>query len=295
MIILTGGGGFIGSVVLGYLNKQGIKDVVIFDDMANGYQCINLANKEFISLHQHSKDERLTLAPSDITCVIHLGARADTLEMNWELLYKDNVAATRRWSKFCKANNIPFIFASSAAVTGNGNGPVNPYAFSKAVCEKEIEEGVILRFFNVYGPNEYHKFRMASVIHKWHKDIIRADNGPILQLFKGSENYKRDFIYVEDVARVVHHFILNYKPGTYDVGTGTAVSFKDLASEVIKNMGRGEIVDIDMPLDLGSQYQTFTQADTANLEQSGFDTKSLIPYTEGVRAYITYLDKKLYY
>lgn len=292
MILLTGAGGFIGSVVLGYLNKQGIKDIIVFDDLPNPEQFKNLVGKEFASIHPHTIDERLNIEPSEIGAVIHIGANSDTLEKNWLSIYKTNVQSTRRWVKFCESNSIPFIFTSSAAVYGNGNGVLNQYAFSKQVSENEITKGVVLRLFNVYGPNEYHKGRMASTIMHWHDKIKHGADVP---LFAGSDEYCRDFVYVEDVARIIHHFIKNYKPGVYDVGTGTAVSFATLANELIKQMGRGNIKDVVMPADLESQYQTFTQADIASLEQSGFDTKSLMPYTKGVEAYITYLDNKLYY
>lgn len=291
MILLTGAGGFIGSVVLGYLNKQGIKDVVVFDDLPNPEQFKNLVGKQFVSIHPHSIDERLNIVPDQISAVIHIGANSNTLEKNWLSIYKTNVQATRRWANFCEANTIPFIFTSSAAVYGNGNGPLNQYAFSKLVSENEIN-GVVLRLFNVYGPNEYHKGRMASTIMHWHDKVVQDLAVP---LFEGSDNYCRDFVYVEDVARVVHHFINNYKPGIYDVGTGTSVGFATLANELIIQMGKGDTTPVFMPPDLESQYQTYTKADIASLEQSGFDTKSLMPYTKGVEAYITYLDNKLYY
>jgi ADP-L-glycero-D-manno-heptose 6-epimerase len=292
MIILTGAGGFIGSVVLGYLNKQGINDIVLFDDLPNPEQYKNLIDKEFNSIYLHTVDEVTKFSPDEIDCVVHLGANSNTLEQDWMSIYKTNVQSTRRWSKFCLTAGIPFIFASSAAVYGNSNRPLNQYAFSKQISENEITNGVILRLFNVYGPNEYHKGRMASTIMHWHDKI---KNGADIPLFVGSDNYCRDFIYVEDVARIIYHFIQNYKPGVYDVGTGTSISFATLADELIKQMGKGNIKDVVMPDDLESQYQTYTKADIANLEQSGFDTGSLIPYTDGVRAYITYLDKKLYY
>jgi ADP-L-glycero-D-manno-heptose 6-epimerase len=291
MILLTGAGGFIGSVMLGYLNKQGITDVVLFDDLSNETQYRNLVGKRFKSIHPHSTFEKTTFNPKDIQAVIHIGANSDTLERNWSSIYKTNVLSTRMWNAFCSEHAIPFIFTSSAAVYGNGNGPLNQYAFSKQISENEIH-AVTLRLFNVYGPNEYHKGRMASTIMHWHDKIEHDADVP---LFEGSDEYSRDFVYVEDVARIIHHFIENYKPGVYDVGTGTAVSFATLANELIKQMGKGNIRQVGMPADLESQYQTYTKADIANLEQSGFDTKSLIPYTEGVRAYITYLDKKLYY
>ena len=130
-IILTGAGGFIGSVMLGYLNKQGISDVVLFDDLQNETQYRNLVGKKFKSIHPHSTFEKTTFNPKDINAVIHIGANSSTLERNWPSIYKSNVLSTRMWNAFCLEHAIPFIFTSSAAVYGNGAGPLNQYAFSK--------------------------------------------------------------------------------------------------------------------------------------------------------------------
>ena len=185
MIVVTGAGGFIGSVVVGYLNSQGITDLILFDDLPTGNQYKNLIGKQYISLH--STDEMLTDA-EDIEYVIHLGANSNTLERDWASLYKTNVCSTRRWNQFCAENNIPFIFASSAAVYGNGQGPMNHYAFSKAVSENEIN-GVVLRLFNVYGPNEYHKGRMASTIMHWYNQIQETGQ---YKIFEGIRQLRRD-------------------------------------------------------------------------------------------------------
>ena len=282
MIVLTGAGGFIGSVILGYLNKHGYTDVVVFDDLPTEDQFKNLIGKQYISLH--STDEMFESAEG-IDAVIHFGANSSTLERDWSSIYRTNVLSTRQWNRVCVENNIPFIFASSAAVYGNGNGPLNHYAFSKSVSENEIS-GVILRLFNVYGPNEYHKGRMASTIYHWYNQL-KAENQ--IKIFKNSDQYSRDFIYVEDVARVVLHFLKNYKPGTYDLGTGKAVSFEDIADSVIKNHGQGHKNYIDMPEDLKSQYQTYTAADTKELENSGFDISSFSTPAEGIQQYFSYL------
>lgn len=282
MIVLTGAGGFIGSVILGYLNKQGMDDVVLFDDLPTEDQFKNLVGKRYISLH--STDEMFESA-SDIEAVIHFGANSSTLERDWSSIYRTNVLSTRMWNRVCLENNIPFIFASSAAVYGNGTGPLNHYAFSKSVSENEIT-GVILRLFNVYGPNEYHKGRMSSTIFHWF-DQLKIENH--VKIFKNSEQYFRDFIYAEDIARIVLHFLKNYKPGIYDVGTGKAVSFENIADIVIDNYGQGHKNYIAMPDDLRLQYQTHTIADVKNLENSGFDISSLLAPADGIKQYFSYL------
>ena len=273
MIAITGAGGFIGSVVLGYLNQQGITDVVLFDDLPADDQYKNLVGKKYISLHS---TEEIFHSPDDVECVIHIGANSNTLECDWSSLYKTNVLSTRKWNQFCIRNDIPSIFTSSAAVYGNGDGPLNQYAFSKLTSENEID-GVILRLFNVYGPNEYHKGRMASTLYHWY-------NQTEINLFNNSVNYIRDFIYVEDVAKVIHHFIQNYKPGTYDVGTGQGVSFDTVADIVGKKKQY-----IEMPNDLKAQYQTNTCADVSALIQSGFDVGSLLSVEQGIPKYYNYL------
>lgn len=288
MIVLTGAGGFIGSVILGYLNKQGIDDIVIFDDLPNGDQFKNLIGKKYVSLH--STDEMFD-SFSEIEAVIHFGANSSTLEKNWSSIYQTNVLSTRIWNRVCLENKIPFIFASSAAVYGNGSGPLNHYAFSKSVSENEIT-GVILRLFNVYGPNEYHKSRMASTIYHWVTQLKEENR---IKIFKNSDRYFRDFIYVEDIAKIVYHFLKNYKPGLYDVGTGKSVSFEHLANVVIENFKSGEKTYIDMPEDLVSQYQIHTTANIENLRKSGFDTGSFLAPADGIKQYFSYLISKSCY
>jgi ADP-L-glycero-D-manno-heptose 6-epimerase len=284
-IALTGAGGFIGSVVLGYLNKQGIDDILIFDDLPHADQFKNLVNKKFKALFGSSD------WGSPVDCVIHIGANSSTLGENWSDYYKSNVLSTREWHNWCKMKNIPFIFISSAGVYGHGNGPVSRYAFSKAVSEGEIDQGVVLRLFNVYGPNEYHKGRMASTLFHWHNQL--QDTGK-LKLFNDSVNYYRDFIYVEDVARVIWHFVQNYQPGTYDVGTGDAHNFETVANHMLANL-KGKKKYVPMPEDLLKQYQTWTKADTANLTLAGVDISKFRTLKDGVAEYVDYLKTHRYY
>jgi ADP-L-glycero-D-manno-heptose 6-epimerase len=288
MIALTGAGGFIGSVVLGYLNSQGINEVVIFDDLPFPDQYKNLIDKKYISIHS---TEEMFEGENNVEAVIHIGANSSTLEKDWSSLYKTNVLSTRLWSRFCRENNIPFIFTSSAAVYGNGNGPLNPYAFSKVTSENEVD-GVILRLFNVYGPNEYHKGRMASTPFHWFNQLAESST---INVFENSENYFRDFIYVEDVAKVIHFFLKNYQPGIYDVGTGSATSFDKLADYTLKNFDGGEKNYIPMPNDLKTQYQNSTRANTNKLKSAGFNVDLLKTSEIGISEYFKFLKDKKYY
>jgi ADP-L-glycero-D-manno-heptose 6-epimerase len=283
MIALTGAGGFIGSVILGYLNKQGITDVYLFDDLPVGDQYRNLIGKKYLGLH--STKEVVTNI-KDFDCVIHFGANSSTLERNWASVYETNVLSTRRWHDLCQENNTKFIFASSAAVYGNGQGPLNHYAFSKLASEQEIINGVVLRLFNVYGPNEYHKGRMASTVYHWFNQLRETSQ---IKIFENSKNYQRDFIYVEDVARTVYHFLNNYKEGIYDLGTGNSIDFESVANIVIEECGQGTKELVPMPADLKSQYQTSTKADVEYLKEAGVDVDTFLEPWEGIREYMKYL------
>lgn len=288
MIVLTGAGGFIGSVVLGYLNKQGITKVSIFDDLPTGNQFINLNNKNYSCLKSITE---LPTDPTGIECVIHLGANSDTLEKDWQKLYYTNVLSTRAWSTFCQSHDIPFIFASSAAVYGNGNGPLNHYAFSKSVSELEIT-GAVFRLFNVYGPNEYHKGRMASTVFHWFNQLEQTGE---LKIFDNSDLLCRDFIWVEDVARVILHLMHNYRPGVYDLGTGQSTSFETVADQLIRHYGSGSKTHIPMPDDLRNQYQNNTQADVSNLRSIGVDVDNFLTTDQGIAEYLKYLKTGILY
>lgn len=284
MIIVTGGAGFIGSVLVGYLNKKGHNDILIFDDMPISTQFHNLIGKNFISMH--STDE-MPETGEGIDFVIHLGANSNTLEKSWPDIYRSNVLSTRLWNQFCRDNKIPMIFASSAAVYGNGRGPLNQYAFSKCCSEMEISSAVVLRLFNVYGPNEYHKGRMASTIMHWDEQY-RTNHE--IELFNNSDKYRRDFIYVEDVAATIYYFMQNYQPGTYDLGTGRSTSFKKIANYIGSSLKL-----IPMPEDLEKQYQTDTKANVTNLKKAGVAVDSFVTPEQGVAMYLTYLRDRQYY
>ena len=289
MIILTGAGGFIGSVVLGYLNSQRVTDIIIVDDLPYENQYKNLIGKQYNRLV--SVDD-IDLIDENITGVIHIGANANTLEKNWSSIYATNVKSTRKWNVFCKQRKIPFIFTSSASVYGNGSGPMNQYAFSKLLSENEVE-GVVLRLFNVYGPNEYHKGRMASTILHWFNQIKETEE---ITIFKNSKNYFRDFVWVEDIAKTIYHFMFeNYQPGIYDLGSGSNTDFETVADLVISNTNKGKKRFVDMPDDLKKQYQINTLADMTLLTKSGVDVEGFTKVHEGIATYIDYLAKTRYY
>jgi ADP-L-glycero-D-manno-heptose 6-epimerase len=288
MIVITGAAGFIGSVLVGYLNQQGIDDLLLFDDLPDPLQFKNLVGKKFISLH--STDE-IPESGRDISHVIHLGANSNTLENNWSDLYKQNVLSTRCWNHFCEKNQIPFIFTSSSAVYGNGKGPMNQYAFSKSISEQEIS-AVVLRLFNVYGPNEYHKGRMASTIYHWFNQLVDRRE---MNVFENSDRYCRDFVWVEDVAKTIMHFMNNYQPGIYDVGTGSSIDFDTLADITISLSKNGTKNYINMPDDLQQQYQYQTQANTTALEKSGLYVGQFLDVNQGLSRYSDYLINRRYY
>jgi len=288
MIIVTGGGGFIGSAMVGYLNSIGRTDVMVIDDMPHADQYKNLVGKKFSIMEQDEQGLLSHYSPGDIEAVIHLGAITNTLHNDWASLYKHNVRPTRQLSGLCRELRIPMVFASSAATYGNGNGPLNQYALSKQISETEISQhSACLKFFNVYGPNEYHKGRMASTILHWYNQI--QDTGSI-KIFEDSDQYYRDFIYVEDVCRACWHMVENYKPGVYDLGTGKSVNFERVAKELAKHVDQEVYFDyIPMPADLKAQYQTDTKADTTAIATTGFDVDLCRSVVEGVEDYAEYL------
>jgi ADP-L-glycero-D-manno-heptose 6-epimerase len=288
MIVLTGAAGFIGSVILGYLNREGITDICIVDDLAYENQYKNLIGKQYRALCTSIGD----LPKDRIEAVIHFGANASTLEKNWDSIYRTNVQSTRRWAEFARENNAKFIFASSAAIYGNGSGPLNLYGFSKSVSEHELTDAVVLRLFNVYGPNEYHKGRMASTAYHWYNQLTKTSE---LTIFENSDHYHRDFIWVEDVARIVKFFLDNYTPGIYDVGSGISSSFNFIADQLIVIVGQGSKKLIAMPEDLKQQYQTNTIADISRLDLVGFPVASLTTTAQGLKTYAEYLENHDYY
>lgn len=324
LILLTGAAGFIGSYMLGFLNRLGFEKIVIVDDFNEPDKEPNYSDKKF-----SFKVERKNLfewlknnTEAEVDFAIHFGARTDTTEFDYSIHEELNVIYSKQVWNYCADKNIPLIYASSAATYGSGDmgysddhsiveklQPLNPYGISKnefdkwalqQPADKQPPFWAGLKFFNVYGPNEYHKGRMASVIFHSFNQI---DNTGKVKLFKSHRSdfedgqQLRDFIYVEDIAKVTFWLMKN-KPasGLYNLGTGKARSFADLAKATFAGMDREPVIDyIDMPEDIRDKYQYFTEADMKKLRSAGY-SEIFFSLEEGVSDYVrNFLKQKKYY
>lgn len=307
-IIVTGGAGFIGSNFVRELNRRGIKNITLVDHLTNEKKknIQGLKYKEYFD-----KDEFFKIVKgnklTNIDVIFHLGARTDTAERNKEFLLKVNTEYSKKLFKFALLNNCRFIYASSAATYGNGsNGysdkernlkPLNYYGLSKYLFDewvldqkKKPVQWVGLKFFNVYGHNEYHKGFMSSVVYHGFKEIEK--NGEV-RLFKSyKKDYsdgeqKRDFIYVKDVLKIML-FFLDHKNlnGIYNVGTGKAQTFLNLVNALFRALGKKSKINfIDMPNRIKEKYQYFTQADITNLRNIGYK-ETFYELEDGVLDYV---------
>ncbi len=316
-IILTGGAGFIGSCVARTLNDKGYENLIIVDNIASTDKWMNLRNKIYLEyMHKDSFLVRLNEGEfGDIDAIIHLGACSSTTEKDFDYLWNNNVQYTKALWKYCASHNTQFIYASSAATYGDGSEgfddksdinrlrPLNGYGYSKQVFDQWAEkqtnapkQHVGLKFFNVYGPNEYNKGSMASMVYHGYKQI-KADNQ--IRLFKScNPDFKdgaqlRDFVYVKDVCSVIMFFLENSQhSGLFNVGTGRAQSFEELANATFSALGlRPNIEYIDMPEHLREKYQYYTKAEMDKLRSIGYN-KEFMDVSTGVKDYVTnYLDK----
>jgi ADP-L-glycero-D-manno-heptose 6-epimerase len=321
MIVVTGAAGFIGSCLVSKLNKVGFNNIVVVDDFSKTEKANNLEGKT-IQAKVGRKDFIAWLKDfaKEVDFIYHIGARTDTTEFDKAIFDELNVNYSKAIWEICVEHQIPLVYASSAATYGLGEfgykddhsiipslKPLNPYGDSKNDFDIWVLEQTKfppfwagLKFFNVYGPNEYHKGRMASVIfHTFNQ--IQANGG--MKLFRShNPNYTdggqlRDFVYVKDVVSVCL-FLMNDKPtsGIYNLGSGKARTFLDLAKNTFKNVDKPENIDfIDTPIDIRDKYQYFTEADMSKLIGEGYK----IPFhtlEEGVADYVTnYLSKEAYY
>lgn len=295
MFVVTGAQGFIGSRMVSYLNSIGIRDIVVIDDIhadhrlgVNGVNYINLQNCHISCVHPISIDALDILPDREIRGVFHFGAISNTLEKDDAKIAYYNVRYTETLNRVCRNRNIPMMFSSTAAVYGNGNGPMNKYAQSKLDSELAISDhAVCFRLFNVYGLNEHHKGRMASVMFKWFNELKQRGK---IHIFENSDTYMRDFIYVDDVCKVAYNSVANYKPGVYDLGSGTSVSFEEVADTAIDLLGIGTKEYIPMSDDLKSQYQTNTKANTDLVLANGWmGTEKFMSVRNGMENYYSQL------
>ncbi|MBW0156454.1 MAG: ADP-glyceromanno-heptose 6-epimerase [Candidatus Methylopumilus sp.] len=322
MIILTGGAGMIGSVIAWHLNSiLDRKDIIVVDDIHHQDQWNNLSKRTYIDYLDKDDLFPWLEKKQEIEVIIHMGAISATTETDFNKLLNQNIRYSQNLWRYASDHNVPFLYASSAATYGGGEfgyddneavlrklRPLNAYGYSKQFFDQWAVQQVLakektppqwcgFKFFNVYGPNEYHKDRMASVV--FHAFNQLKTEGEI-RLFKSDRpDYKdgmqlRDFVYVKDAAAVVLHFLSHKKhSGIYNVGTGKASSFKALAESLVKSV-KGDlntIKYIDMPNDLKGKYQYFTEANIKKLKDAGY-TKPFLSIEEGVEDYaINYLTK----
>jgi len=342
-IIITGAAGFIGSCLVSFLNTEGYNNLILVDDFSQTDKDVNLKGKEFLQkIERELFFDWLQKEKPEIEFVYHIGARTDTTEFDYSIHEHLNVEYSRKMWRYCSENNIPLVYASSAATFGAGElgykddesiieklKPLNPYGVSKNEFDKwvlrqaqddklrQIQNDKLpelksppawagLKFFNVYGPNEYHKARMASVIFHSYNQIFK--NG-FVKLFKSHKpefndgEQLRDFIYVKDVLKICFWFLECWQKdhelfisGIYNVGTGKARSFNDLVNATFSAMDlKPEIKYIDMPEDIRNTYQYYTQAEMQKIHDAGYNEK-MFSLEEGVDDYVrNYLSKNQYY
>lgn len=321
MVIITGAAGFIGSVIVTRLNELGVENLVLVDDFNRPEKNSNYIDKKFFTkIDRNHFDEWLDSKYNEVSFVIHIGARTDTAEFDHKVFDCLNVNYSKMvWNK-CVKYNIPMIFASSAATYGMGEHgylddhkiipllkPLNPYGESKNEFDKwALQQETTppfwagFKFFNVYGPNEYHKGRMASVIFHSEKQIRETGKVKLFRSHRPDfEDGKqlRDFIYVKDVADVILWFMKN-KPesGIYNLGTGKARSFYDLATATFNALGiEPNIEFVDTPEDIRDKYQYFTEADMTKVKKAGYPNE-FTSLEEGISDYVKkYLKDKIVY
>ena len=316
MIILTGGGGMIGSMIAWHLNTQmNFDDFVIVDDLINEQQENNFNKRKFIEYIAKDDLEKYLNDKKNVSAVIHMGAISATTESNFNRLLQSNIRFSQALWHWCAKNKVPFIYASSAATYGNGSvgysdneseldklSPLNAYGYSKHFFDRWVQlelsknqptppQWCGLKFFNVYGPNEYHKGRMASVVFHSFNQFKETNQ---IKLFKSEHpSYAdgmqvRDFIYVKDAVKIIIFFLNNDNfSGLYNAGTGNAETFKALAEAVLINT-KGQPDDIkyiEMPNDLKGKYQYYTQATMNKINSIGFND-NFMNLKEGVTDYL---------
>lgn len=324
-IIITGAAGFIGSYMVGYLNRKGYNNIIIVDKFSVPQKKSNYKDKRIADFVERDRFiEWIYHEPFKIDFVVHLGARTDTTEFDYSIHEKWNVEYSKSIWAYCTEKNVPLIYASSAATYGDGElgykddhdivaqlKPLNPYGVSKNEFDKwAIEQKrqppfwAGLKFFNVYGPNEYHKRRMASVIFHSYNQI--KETGKVKLFRSHKPQYKdgeqlRDFIHVDDVAAIMYWMmeevsgqsgnnvtshVSRLTTGIYNVGTGKARTFKDLVTAIFSSLDmQPQIEFIDTPEDIREKYQYFTEADMSKLRAAGYD-KKFFTLEEGVAGYV---------
>ena len=320
-IIVTGAAGFIGSCMVSYLNRQGFEKLILVDEFDDEEKELNLLHKKYIvRVEREDFFGWVQKEKPAVDFVFHLGARTDTTEFDYSVHQRLNVEYSQKMWNYCAMHNIPLVYASSAATYGEGElgyddshdiieqlQPLNPYGISKNEFDKWVLHQDChppfwagLKFFNVYGPNEYHKARMASVIFHSYNQI--KQNGKVKLFRSHKEGYEdgeqlRDFIYVKDVIAVCY-WLMEHQPASaiYNLGTGQARSFNDLVKSTFAGLDMQPSIEyIDMPADIRDKYQYFTEANMDKLRKAGYKDE-FYSLEKGVDDYVrNYLAKNEFY
>jgi len=321
MIIITGAAGFIGSSLTGFMNAQGIDNIILVDIFDNEYKNKSLTNKQYLTrIHRDEFFSWLDQNHNQVEFVIHVGARTNTAEFDKSIFEKLNLGYSIKMWVACSRYAIPLIYASSAATYGAGElgydddhaiiralKPLNPYGESKNDFDKWVLDQTEappfwagLKFFNVYGPNEYHKGRMASVVFHAFNQIRQTGRMKLFRSHKpgiSDGGQARDFIYVRDLVQVIH-WLFNTRAGSgiYNLGTGKARTFLDLTKSTFKAMDLEPVIEfIDTPLDIRDKYQYFTEARMEKLRKAGYN-REFQSLEQGINDYVrNFLVKSKYY
>jgi ADP-L-glycero-D-manno-heptose 6-epimerase len=320
MVIVTGGAGFIGSAVIWKLNNQGLDKIIVVDELGTDEKWKNLVGLKYFDFIPKNQflDKINSSLDFSVEAIIHMGANSSTTEKDADHLLSNNYEYTKCLAKYCIRNNIRFIYASSAATYGDGSKgfednemeienlrPLNMYGYSKQLFDlwalkKGLFKDIVgLKYFNVYGPNEYHKGDMRSVVHKAFEQI--NDTGKVRLFKSGKPEFKdgeqlRDFIYIKDAVDMTLFFLdRKDKNGLFNIGAGKARSWNGLVKAIFNALGKETRIDyIDMPKHLAEKYQYFTEAKLDKIKKAGY-VNPLTTLENGVTDYVkNYLLKEKY-